>query len=127
MSRANAERLNLAIQDARKALGDSGEIADTGSKKAKSKINQLLGKKRIKETKRPSILSKRVTSKNSEYDLISNSILGKESENYQPIVKIQHESDNFSEKFSRRIEKMRRGHSHLYRKCLMENSRDQKL
>ena len=107
MSRANAERLNLAIQDARKALGDSSEIADTGSKKAKSKINQLLGKKRIKETKRPSILSKRVTSKNSEYDLISNSILGKESENYQPIVKIQHESDNFSEKFSRRIEKMR--------------------
>lgn len=107
MSRANAERLNLAIQDARKVLGDSGEIADSGSKKAKSKINHLLGKKRIKDTKRPSILSKRVTSNNSEYDLISNAILGKESENYQPIVKIQHESENFSEKFSRRIEKMR--------------------
>lgn len=107
MSRANAERLNLAIQDARKALGDGGEIADLGSMKAKSKINQLLGRKRIKEVKRPSILSKRITSEKSEYDLISNAILGKESGNYQPIVKIQHESDNFSEKFSRRIEKMR--------------------
>ena len=105
MSRSNSEKLKLAISDAKSILGENIEQPQKGIV-AKSKLNQLIGNRTIESFERKSLISGS-RKPNSEIDSIADHILGKESKERRPILKLKNDSEEFGGKFSQRVAAMR--------------------
>jgi|APSaa5957512535_1039671.scaffolds.fasta_scaffold17763_3 chromosomal replication initiator protein len=111
------ERLDLAIQKAKNQLIQNGvndlnfpkEVIAEEKKSALplSKMNLLLGKSSIADSRQGSILKRTGVANRPTYDLISDSNLGVESRGYKPVINLQSHDADYAGIAARRIKSLR--------------------
>jgi hypothetical protein len=111
------ERLDLAIQKAKNQLIQNGvndlnfpqEVIAKKEKSALplSKMNRLLGKSTITDSRQVSILKRTGVAQRPTYDLIADSNLGVESRGHKPAINLQDNDADYASIAARRIKSLR--------------------
>jgi len=111
------ERLDLAIQKAKNQLVQNGVgnlqfPQEKIAKKEKStlplsKMNRLLGKSTITDTRNSSILQRTGVAQRPTFDLIADANLGQESRRHKPVINLQDDGMDFAGIAARRIKSLR--------------------
>ncbi len=111
------ERLDLAIQNAKNQLILNG-VANLQFPQEKaaqmekstlplSKMNRLLGKSTIADTRHSSILQRTGVAQRPTFDLIADATLGPESRGYKSVINLQSDGIDFAGIAARRIKSLR--------------------
>ena len=111
------ERLDLAIQNAKNQLILNGvsNLQFPQEKAAQmekstlplSKMNRLLGKSTIADTRHSSILQRTGVAQRPTFDLIADATLGSESRGHKPVINLQSDGIDFAGIAARRIRSLR--------------------
>jgi len=111
------ERLDLAIQNAKNQLIQNGVAnlqfpQENTAKMEKStlplsKMNRLLGKSSIADTRHSSILQRTGVAQRPTFDLIADANLGSESRRHKPVINLQSDGTDFAGIAARRIRSLR--------------------
>jgi len=107
------ERLDLAIQKAKNQLIQNGVDSiqfpqETSVKEEKpilplSRMNKLLGKSTVADTRHSSILQRTGVAQRPTFDLIADSTLGTDSRGHTPVINLQNDGHDFASIAARRI------------------------
>ena len=111
------ERLDLAIQKAKNQLIQNGVDSlqfpqETSVKEEKpslplSRMNRLLGKSTVADTRHSSILQRTGVAQRPTFDLIADSTLGTDSRGHTPVINLQNNGHDFASIAARRIKSLR--------------------
>ena len=111
------ERLDLAIQKAKNQLIQNGVDSlqfpqETSVKEEKpilplSRMNRLLGKSTVADTRHSSILQRTGVAQRPTFDLIADSTLGTDSRGHTPVINLQNDGHDFASIAARRIKSLR--------------------
>ena len=111
------ERLDLAIQKAKNQLIQNGVDSlqfpqETSVKEEKprlplSRMNRLLGKSTVADTRHSSILQRTGVAQRPTFDLIADSNLGTDSRRHTPVINLQNDGHDFASIAARRIKSLR--------------------
>ena len=111
------ERLDLAIQKAKNQLIQNGVDSlqfpqETSVKEEKpslplSRMNRLLGKSKVADTRHSSILQRTGVAQRPTFDLIADSTLGTDSRGHTPVINLQNNGHDFASIAARRIKSLR--------------------
>jgi chromosomal replication initiation ATPase DnaA len=111
------ERLDLAIQKAKNQLIQNGVDSiqfpqETSVKEEKpilplSRMNKLLGKSTVADTRHSSILQRTGVAQRPTFDLIADSTLGTDSRGHTPVINLQNDGHDFASIAARRIKSLR--------------------
>ena len=108
------EKLALALKLAKQKLGSQTTGIERVSKPSqpnpsppKSKMNRLLGKENVQDTRQQSLLQRTHVVQRPTFELVANSVLGKESKRRQPAIDLQTDSNSLSGIAARRIRSLR--------------------
>ena len=111
------ERLDLAIQKAKKQLIQNGvdslkfpqekTVKQEKTSLPLSRMNRLLGKSTVADTRHSSILQRTGVAQRPTFDLIADSNLGTESRGHTPVINLQNDGDDFASIAARRIKSLR--------------------
>jgi len=111
------ERLDLAIQKAKNQLIQNGVDSiqfpqETSVKEEKpilplSRMNKLLGKSTVADTRHSSILQRTGVAQRPTFDLIADSTLGTDCRGHTPVINLQNDGHDFASIAARRIKSLR--------------------
>lgn len=108
------EKLALALELAKQKLAHDGTGIERipssslpNSEAPKSKMNRLLGKDTVQDTRKHGLLQRTQVVQRPTFELVANSILGKESKRRQPSIDLQANGDSLSDIAARRIRSLR--------------------
>ena len=109
------DRLNSALNNAKRHLqsldNSSAEDNDTEPSKdfmpARSKLNKMLGRKSVADTRRAKLLQRVGVSSRPTFDLIADHVLGRESRNFKPSIDLENNGDDISDVVAKRLANLR--------------------
>jgi hypothetical protein len=108
--------LDLAIAQAKQRLSDLGaaaklpeEVQETKQKglPPKSRLNRLLGKQSVPDTRRGTLLQRVGVVERPTYDLVADAVLGKESRLHQPSLNLHTDDGSLASIVSSRLKSLR--------------------
>ena len=111
------ERLDLAIQKAKNQLTQNGvdslqfpqekSVKEEKPKLPLSRMNRLLGKSTVADTRHSTILQRTGVAQRPTFDLIADSTLGTDSRGHTPAINLQNDGHDFASIAARRIKSLR--------------------
>ena len=111
------ERLDLAIQKAKNQLTQNGvdslqfpqekSVKEEKPRLPLSRMNRLLGKSTIADTRHSTILQRTGVAQRPTFDLIADSTLGTDSRGHTPAINLQNDGHDFASIAARRIKSLR--------------------
>ena len=110
------EDLNFAIAQAKKGLAEVGaqtklpaeEVpSDAPQKRSKSRLNRLLGKQAVPDSRHGSLLQRVGVVERPTYDIIADAVLGKESKVHQPALQLNEDDDSLASIVATRLRTLR--------------------
>ena len=111
---ARREKLALALELAKQRLNvsDSGinrisSSPKTESEQPKSKMNRLLGKNDVRDSRQGTLLQRTGVVERPTFDLVADNVLGKESKQRRPTIQITSNGDSLADIAARRIRSLR--------------------
>ena len=110
------EHLDLAIAQAKRRLADLGadpvlpretKAPETKQQRPKSRLNRLLGKQSVPDTRTGTLLQRVGVVERPTYDLVADAVLGKGSRKHQPTMRLDHDDDSLASIVSSRLQSLR--------------------
>ena len=108
-------RLNLALENAKRHLhsldGTSPEEESSKLSKdftpSRSKLNTLLGRKSVQDTRNAKLLQRVGVSSRPTFDLIADHVLGRDSRNFKPSIELSSDGTDVSDVVAKRLANLR--------------------
>ena len=110
------EHLDLAIAQAKQRLSDLGAAAKLPEEEAnvqpkgkppQSRLNRLLGKRSVPDTRKSTLLQRVGFVERPTYDLVADAVLGKESRKHQPTMNLHTDDESLASIVSARLRSLR--------------------
>ena len=108
-------RLNSALNNAKRHLqsldnsSSENQILEPSKDfiSSRSKLNKLLGKKSVQDTRKEKLLQRVGISSRPTFDLIADHVLGRESRNFKPSIELSHDGNDVSDIVAKRLANLR--------------------
>ncbi|NCG00832.1 MAG: hypothetical protein GWP25_03460, partial [Euryarchaeota archaeon] len=111
---ARREKLALALELAKQRLNESESGIDrvssptnSESQPPKSKMNRLLGKNNVKDSRQGTLLQRTGFVERPTFDLVADNVLGKESKQRRPALQLASNGGSLADIAARRIRSLR--------------------
>ena len=109
------QQLNLALENAKKHLErlnptgkeDSEAIVIEKPISARSKLNKILGRKSVEDTRKSRLLQRAGVSSRPTFDILADHVLGRESRTFKPSIELNNRGEDISDIVSSRIQNLR--------------------
>ena len=110
------EHLDLAIAQAKQRLSDLGAAAKLPEEEAnvqpkgkppQSRLNRLLGKRSVPDTRKSTLLQRVGFVERPTYDLVADAVLGKDSRKHQPAMNLHTDDESLASIVSARLRSLR--------------------
>ena len=109
------QQLNLALENAKKHLErlnpagkeDSEAIVIEKPISARSKLNKILGRKSVEDTRKSRLLQRVGVSSRPTFDILADHVLGRESRTFKPSIELNNRGEDISDIVASRIQNLR--------------------
>ena len=109
------QKLNSALENAKKHLEklnpNENHISDIEITEkpitAKSKLNRILGKSSVEDTRKSRLLQRVGVSSRPTFDILADHVLGRESRTFKPSVELKNRGEDISDVVASRIQNLR--------------------
>ena len=109
------QQLNLALENAKKHLErlnpsrveDSEAIEIEKPISARSKLNKILGRKSVEDTRKSRLLQRVGVSSRPTFDILADHVLGRDSRTFKPSIELNNRGEDISDIVASRIQNLR--------------------